>query len=66
MLDPRVVAAIKLPGISNLPRGARLHFAKAYVAEQDGEYLTAEFELNRAVAEEAAAEDAHSDQKPAA
>jgi hypothetical protein len=57
MLQSKVVAATKLPGISDLPRRVNLHFAKALIAEQEGEYLVAEFELNRAVEEEAAAED---------
>ena len=68
MLQPRVLAASKLPGISDLPRRARLHLAKALIAEEDGEYLVAEFELNLAVAaeEEAAAETAHSAPEPVA
>jgi hypothetical protein len=52
MLDSRVVAAIKLPGISDLSRSTRLHLAKALIAEQDGEYLVAEYELSLAVAAE--------------
>jgi hypothetical protein len=52
MLQPRVLAASKLPGISDLPRRARLHLAKALIAEEDGEYLVAEYELSLAVAAE--------------
>jgi hypothetical protein len=55
MNQSKVVAATKLPGIADLPLHAKCHFAKALLAEQDGEYLLAEFELHRAVAEEAAA-----------
>jgi hypothetical protein len=58
MAQSQVVAATKLPGISDLPLHAKFHFAKALIAEQEGEYLLAEFELNRAVAEEAKAADA--------
>jgi hypothetical protein len=65
MLHSKVIAATKLPGISDLPRRARLHFAKAYIAEQDGEYLIAEFELNRAL-EEATAEAARPERESAA
>ena len=52
MLQPKVLAVTKLPGISDLPRRARLHLAKALLAEQDGEYLVAEYELSLAVAAE--------------
>jgi hypothetical protein len=55
MNQSKVVAATKLPGISDLPLHAKFHFAKALLAEQEGEYLLAELELNRAVAEEAKA-----------
>jgi hypothetical protein len=56
MLQSKVIAATKLPGVADLPRCAKLHFAKALIAEQEEEYLIAEFELNRAVGEEAATE----------
>jgi hypothetical protein len=54
----QAVAATKLPGIADLPLHAKFHFAKALIAEQEGEYLLAELELNRAVAEEVKAADA--------
>jgi hypothetical protein len=57
-----VVAATKLPGISDLPLQAKFHFAKALIAEQEGNWLQAEFELNLAVA----AEDALFEQAPVA
>jgi hypothetical protein len=52
MTQSQAVAATKLPGISDLPLHAKFHLAKALIAEQEGEYLLAEFELNRAVEEE--------------
>jgi hypothetical protein len=66
MNQSKAVAATKFPGIADLPFQVKYHFAQALIAEQDGEYLIAEFELNRAVEAEAAAEAARSDQKPAA
>jgi hypothetical protein len=59
MLQPKILAVTKLPGIADLPRRARLHFAKALIAEQDGEYLVAEYELSLAVAAEEEAKAAH-------
>jgi hypothetical protein len=41
--------------VSDLPLHAKFHFAKALIAEQEGNWLVAEFELNRAVEEEAKA-----------
>jgi hypothetical protein len=51
---PPVSAITTFPGIADLPLQAKYHFAKALLAEQEGEYLLAEFELHRAVAAEAA------------
>jgi hypothetical protein len=55
MNQSKVVAATKLPGIADLPLHAKCHFAKALLAEQEGNWLVAEFELNRAVEEESKA-----------
>jgi hypothetical protein len=54
--QPSPVSAVTtLPGIADLPLQAKYHFAKALLAEQEGEYLLAEFELHRALAAEATA-----------
>jgi hypothetical protein len=55
MLQSTVVAATQLPGIADLPLPAKFHFAKALIAEQEGEYLIVELELHWAVAAEAKA-----------
>jgi hypothetical protein len=57
-----VSAVTSLPGIADLPLQAKYHFAKALLAEQEGEYLLAELELYRAVA----AEEAFSKREPVA
>jgi hypothetical protein len=62
MYQSKVVEVAKLPGVSDLPKLARLHFCKALIAESEGNWLEAEFELNLAVA----AEDALSDLEPVA
>jgi hypothetical protein len=59
---PPVSAITTLPGIVDLPLQAKYHFAKVLLAEQEGEYLLAEFELHRAVA----ADEALSKREPAA
>jgi hypothetical protein len=62
MTQPTFVEVAKLPGVKDLPGKVRLHFTKALLAEHEGNWLQAEFELNRAVA----AEDALSEREPAA
>jgi hypothetical protein len=62
MTQPTFVEMAKLPGVKDLPPKVRLHFIKALLAEQEGNWLQAEFELNRAVA----AEDAISKPAPVA
>ncbi len=52
MNQSKVVAATKLLGIADLPLHAKYHLAKALIAEQEGEYLVSEYELNLAVAAE--------------
>jgi hypothetical protein len=52
MYQSKIVEVAKLPGVSDLPKLARLHFCKALIAEQEGNWLEAEFELNLAVAAE--------------
>jgi hypothetical protein len=41
--------------VKDLPGKVRFHFSKALIAEQEGNWLVAEFELNRAVVAEARA-----------
>jgi hypothetical protein len=48
------VEVAKLPGVKDLPGKVRLHFTKALQAENEGNWLQAEFELNLAVEAEAA------------
>jgi hypothetical protein len=56
------VEVAQLPGVKDLPPQVRLHFTKALIAEHEGNWLQAEFELNLAVA----AEDARSEREPVA
>ncbi len=62
MSQPTFVEVEKLPGVNDLPGKVRLHFAKALQAENEGNWLLAEFELNLAVA----AEDALAKREPVA
>jgi hypothetical protein len=62
MAQPTFVEVAQLPGVNDLPGKVRLHFVKALQAENEGNWLLAEFELNLAVA----AEDAHSAPEPVA
>lgn len=62
MSQPAFVEVAQLPGVNDLPGKVRLHFTKALQAENEGNCLLAEFELNLAVA----AEDAFSEPEPAA
>jgi hypothetical protein len=62
MTQSTLVEMGKLPGVKDLPPKVRLHFSKALLAEQEGNWLQAEFELNLAVA----AEDALSEPAPVA
>jgi hypothetical protein len=50
MTHPTFVEVAQLPGVNDLPGKVRLHFTKALLAEQEGNWLQAEFELNLAVA----------------
>jgi hypothetical protein len=52
MPQPTFVEVAKLPGVKDLPGKVRLHFTKALQAENEGNWLQAEFELNLAVAAE--------------
>ena len=62
MTQPTFVEVAKLPGVNDLPPKVRLHFTKALLAEHEGNWLQAEFELNLAVA----AEDSLPEREPAA
>jgi hypothetical protein len=62
MSHPTFVEVAQLPGVNDLPGKVRLHFTKALQAENEGNWLLAEFELNLAVA----AEDALSEREPVA
>jgi hypothetical protein len=62
MTQSTFVEMAQLPGVKDLPGKVRLHFTKALQAENEGNWLQAEFELNLAVA----AEDAFSEPEPAA
>jgi hypothetical protein len=52
MPQPTFVEVAQLPGVKDLPGKVRLHFTKALQAENEGNWLLAEFELNLAVAAE--------------
>jgi hypothetical protein len=52
MTQPSFVEVTQLPGVKDLPGKVRLHFTKALQAENEGNWLQAEFELNLAVAAE--------------
>jgi hypothetical protein len=62
MTQPTFIEVAQLPGVKDLPGKVRLHFIKALQAENEGNWLQAEFELNLAVV----AEDAFSEPEPAA
>jgi hypothetical protein len=62
MTHPTFVEVAQLPGVKDLPGKVRLHFTKALLAEHEGNWLQAEFELNLAVA----AEDALPEREPVA
>lgn len=62
MTQPTFVEVALLPGVNDLPSKVRLHFTKALQAENEGNWLQAEFELNLAVA----AEDALPKREPVA
>jgi hypothetical protein len=62
MTQHTLLEMAKLPGVKDLPPKVRLHFIKALLAEMEGNWLQAEFELNLAVA----AEDAISKPAPVA
>ena len=62
MSQPSFIEVAQLPGVNDLPGKVRLHFIKALQAENEGNWLLAEFELNLAVA----AEDALSEREPVA
>jgi hypothetical protein len=50
----KVVEVAKLPGVKDFPLQARWHFAKALIAEREGNTTLAAVELHRAVEAEAA------------
>jgi hypothetical protein len=62
MSQPEFIEVTQLPGVNDLPGKVRLHFIKALQAENEGNWLLAEFELNLAVA----AEDALAQREPVA
>jgi hypothetical protein len=62
LTQPKFVELAQLPGVKDLPGKVRLHFTKALQAENEGNWLLAEFELNLAMA----AEDALFERDPAA
>ena len=62
MSQPEFIEVAQLPGVNDLPGKVRLHFIKALQAENEGNWLLAEFELNLAVA----AEDALAQREPVA
>jgi hypothetical protein len=49
MTQPTLLEVAKLPGVKDLPGKVRLHFAKALIAEREGNTALAEVELHRAV-----------------
>jgi hypothetical protein len=52
-----VITVTTLPGIADLPPRAKFHFARALIAERQGNWLIAAFELNQAVVAEDQATD---------
>jgi hypothetical protein len=62
LTQPKFVELAQLPGVKDLPGKVRLHFTKALQAENEGNWLLAEFELNLTMA----AEDALFERDPAA
>ena len=53
MEQPLVAAAAMLPGIADLKPRTKRHFVSALIAERQGNWLLAAFELKQAVAAEA-------------
>jgi hypothetical protein len=54
MTNSTLLEVAQLPGVKDLPLQARRHFAKAIIAEMEGDTTLAEVELHRAVEAEAA------------
>ncbi len=52
MEQPSVVTAALLPGIADLKPRTKRHFVSALIAERQGNWLLAAFELRQAVAAE--------------
>jgi len=52
MSQSTFVDVAKLPGIADLPPRSKCHFVRAFIAERQGNWLIAAFELNQAVAAE--------------
>jgi hypothetical protein len=53
MDESKIVEVAKLPGVKDLPVQVRWRFAKALIAEREGNTTLAEVELHRAVEAEA-------------
>jgi hypothetical protein len=52
MKQPSVAVAAMLPGIADLRPRTKCHFVSALIAERQGNWLLAAFELKQAVAAE--------------